>query len=92
MQDGVVYTGGTGKIAEHGGQDAQDRHLPLPSGHGRAHALVTRQVETTEIAPTVLHLLGLDLSDLQAGAPQGTPATCHEQVRGTRCRAGRWAG
>ena len=28
-QHGIVYTGGNGKIAEHGGQDAQDRHVPL---------------------------------------------------------------
>ena len=29
VQHGVVYTGGTGKIAEHGGDDPQDRHVPL---------------------------------------------------------------
>lgn len=28
-QHGVVYTGGTKKIAEHGGMDPQDRHVPL---------------------------------------------------------------
>ena len=29
VQHGVVYTGGTKKIAEHGGDDPQDRHVPL---------------------------------------------------------------
>ena len=26
---GVVYTGGMSKIAEHGGDDPQDRHVPI---------------------------------------------------------------
>ena len=53
VQHGVVYTGGTGKIAEHGGQDPQDRHVPLLVwGHDLSHGLVTTHVETTEIAPT----------------------------------------
>ena len=29
VQHGVVYTGGTGKIAEHGGADPQDRNVPI---------------------------------------------------------------
>src|ERR1019366_7354235 len=29
VQHGVVYTGGTGKIAEHGGADPEDRDVPL---------------------------------------------------------------
>ena len=29
VQHGVVYTGKTAKIAEHGGDDPQDRHVPL---------------------------------------------------------------
>src|SRR5664279_2614259 len=28
-QHGVVFTGGTGKLAEHGGADSQDRNVPL---------------------------------------------------------------
>jgi hypothetical protein len=74
VQHGVVYTGHTAKIAEHGGQDAQDRHVPLLVwGHGLTRGLVTAHVETTEIAPTILHLLGLDPRDLQAVRAQGTP-------------------
>ena len=37
-QHGVVYTGGKGKIAEHGGAGQQDRNVPVlvasASGHG----------------------------------------------------------
>jgi hypothetical protein len=73
-QVGVVYTGGTGKIAEHGGANPQDRDVPLvvstagpgtlrAIGHGRVdHGTV----ETTQIAPTILTLLGLDPDQLQA--------------------------
>jgi len=67
-QVGVVYTGGKGKIAEHGGANPQDRNVPLvvsgnPIGH---HDTNTRQVETTQIAPTILSLLGLNPNYLQA--------------------------
>jgi len=67
-QHGVVYTGGMSKIAEHGGDDPQDRHVPilvvLPGlAHGRT---VGAPVETTQIAPTILRLLGLNPGALQA--------------------------
>ena len=67
-QTGVVYTSGKGKIAEHGGASADDRNVPLVvSGPGRAHGqTVNTQVETTQIAPTILTALGLDPQDLQA--------------------------
>jgi hypothetical protein len=74
VQHGVVYTGGTGKIAEHGGDDPQDRHVPiLLAGAGIGHGVVGTPVETTEIAPTILALLGLDPDALQAVQKQGTP-------------------
>ena len=67
-QHGVVYTGGKSKIAEHGGDDPQDRHVPIlvvvPGlGHGQS---VGAPVETTQIAPTILRLLGLNPGDLAA--------------------------
>jgi hypothetical protein len=68
VQHGVVYTGGTKKIAEHGGSDPQDRHVPIVvfgAGvwhHGSSHGWV----ETTQIAPTILKLLGLNPWLLQA--------------------------
>jgi hypothetical protein len=68
VQHGVVYTGGTKKIAEHGGADPEDLHVPLvvfapgvaPKG------VNTTPVETTQIAPTILRLLGLNPLQLQA--------------------------
>ncbi len=67
-QHGVVYTGGEAKIAEHGGDDPQDRNVPilvvsptLPHG-----ATIGAPVETTQIAPTILTLLGLSPEQLQA--------------------------
>ena len=56
-QHGVVYTGGTSKIAEHGGDDPQDRDVPILVVAARpvpAGADVGAPVETTQIAPTIL--------------------------------------
>ena len=68
VQHGVVYTGGKGKIAEHGGADPQDRNVPLVvSGADLdGHRTSNRVVETTQIAPTILDYLGLDTDLLQA--------------------------
>src|ERR1017187_4417738 len=68
VQHGVVYTGGEAKIAEHGGAGLQDRNVPilvdLPGlQHGKA---ISAQVETTQIAPTILKMLGLNPQALQA--------------------------
>ena len=77
---GVVYTGGKSKIAEHGGASADDRDVPLVvstvdvSGDrddNRSHT-VDSAVETTQIAPTILKLLGLDPKQLQAVRIEGT--------------------
>lgn len=72
-QHGVVYTGGTKKIAEHGGMNAEDRHVPIVVARASAIGLgstrgvvVSRPVETTQIAPTILAVLGLDPRALQA--------------------------
>ena len=66
-QVGTVYTGGTGKIAEHGGANPQDRNVPLVVSGGNVPAAVNnQQVETTQIAPTILSLLGLNPASLQA--------------------------
>jgi hypothetical protein len=68
VNHGVVYTGGKGKIAEHGGADAQDRSVPIVlAGAGvRHHGPVGIPVHTTQIAPTILRLLDLNPYDLQA--------------------------
>jgi hypothetical protein len=66
-QVGTIYTTGS-KIAEHGGDNPGDRDVPLvvyapgtvqPREHGN-------RVETTQVAPTILKLLGLSPSSLQA--------------------------
>jgi hypothetical protein len=67
-EHGVVYTGGQAKIAEHGGDDVQDRNVPiLVSLPGLTHGKVfDTPLETTEIAPTILALLGLNPNALGA--------------------------
>ncbi|MGW2524289.1 alkaline phosphatase family protein [Streptomyces sp. NPDC001617] len=67
-QYGVVYTGGKGKIAEHGGAHADDLDVPLVVyGATTPHDVrVNTPVRTTEIAPTILRLLGLDPRKLDA--------------------------
>lgn len=67
-QYGVVYTGKMGKIAEHGGADPQDRHVPLVvSGPAiTRHGTAGVPVETTRIAPTIISLLGLNPRALRA--------------------------
>ena len=73
-QHGTVFTGGKGKIAEHGGADPQDRNVPIVvSGAGAPRGeKVGATVETTAIAPTILALLGLDPAALQAVRIQHT--------------------
>ncbi|HEX9335328.1 MAG TPA: alkaline phosphatase family protein [Pseudonocardiaceae bacterium] len=69
VQHGVVYTGKQGKIAEHGGAGAEDRDVALVIGSAASAsggAVVNRPVETTQIAPTILALLGLNPNALQA--------------------------
>jgi Type I phosphodiesterase / nucleotide pyrophosphatase len=57
-EHGVVYTGGTAKIAEHGGDDLQDRNVPV--------LVFADPVETTQVAPSILALLGLNPNALDA--------------------------
>ena len=73
-QYGVVYTSHTSKIAEHGGDHPEDRNVPiLVAWPGATAGLnVTDAVETTQIAPTILELLGLSPDELQAVHIEGT--------------------
>jgi hypothetical protein len=76
-QVGTVYTGKKKKIAEHGGDNPQDLHVPIVvSGNPiqNAGTIVDSSVETTQIAPTILQLLGLDPSALQAVQLEHTAA------------------
>jgi hypothetical protein len=74
VQVGVVYTGGT-KIAEHGGANPADRDVPIVVYAPGAVEPGTYHpwVETTQIAPTILDLLGLDPRALEAVQIEGTP-------------------
>ena len=74
-QYGTVFTGGHGKIAEHGGANPQDRDVPLVvSGDPVEHLVNNSTVETTQIAPTILRLLGLNPNALEAVHIEGTRA------------------
>ncbi len=64
---GVIYTGGTKKVAEHGGFAYDDRNvLLIVSNPSYKSATFNDQVETRQIAPTIVKALGLDPSLLSA--------------------------
>jgi hypothetical protein len=74
VQIGVVFTGGKGKIAEHGGSNPGDRDVPILvyAPNVITPRVSKKWVETTQIAPTILRLLGLEPSDLRAVQLEGT--------------------
>jgi len=64
---GVVYTGGTKKVAEHGGFAYDDRNvLLIVSNPSYKASTFNDQVETRQIAPTIVKALGLDPTLLSA--------------------------
>jgi len=64
---GVIYTGGTAKVSEHGGFAEDDRHVMLLVSNPKYKASTfLDQVETRQIAPTILKALGLDPTQLIA--------------------------
>lgn len=72
VNPGVVYTSGK-KIAEHGGSNWNDRNVALlVSNPTLTAATVPALVQTTQVAPTVLSALGLDVNELQAVKAEGT--------------------
>jgi hypothetical protein len=74
-QVGVVYSSPTKikKISEHGGDARQDRHVPIVVwGAGVRRSTSGEHVETTQIAPTILKLLGLPIGELIAVKEEGT--------------------
>ncbi len=72
---GVIYTKPSAtKIAEHGGFSTQDTNVPiLVAAPGMGPATVSAAVQTTQIAPTILQLLGLNPRALQAVTREHTP-------------------
>jgi hypothetical protein len=71
---GVIYTGSLKKQAEHGGFAQDDTNvILLVSNPSLKPRTVTSFVETSQVAPTVLKILGLDPNDLDAVRKEGTP-------------------
>jgi len=71
---GVIYTGSLRKQAEHGGFAHDDTNVMLLVSNPNIHAkTVTSFVETTQVAPTILRILGLDPRSLDAVQVEGTP-------------------
>jgi hypothetical protein len=71
---GVVYTGGDKKQSEHGGYAWDDTNVMLlvSNPHLRPKTLHSF-VETAQVAPTILQLLGLDPDALDVVREEGTP-------------------
>jgi hypothetical protein len=70
---GVICTSGT-KLAEHGGFSDDDRNvLLLVSSPDIKAETVEALTSTTQIAPTILHALGLDPKKLKGVREEGTP-------------------
>jgi hypothetical protein len=71
---GVVYTGNLKKQSEHGGFAWDDTNVMLlVSNPDLHHKTVTSFVETAQVAPTILRILGLDPDSLDAVRVEGTP-------------------
>ena len=71
---GVVYTGGDKKQSEHGGFAWDDTNVMLLVSNPHIHARTMHSfVETAQVAPTILEILGLDPSALDAVRMEGTP-------------------
>lgn len=72
---GVTYSGSTKKLAEHGGFAHDDTNvLLLVANPSIAKATVHAAVETIQIAPTVLSVLGLNPRELDGVREEGTAA------------------
>jgi len=64
---GVIYTKSMAKNAEHGGFSEDDTNVALLVADGRGQArTIKAPVQTAQIAPTILSMLGLDAGALQA--------------------------
>jgi len=60
-QYGTIYTGSTKKNAEHGGFSFGDTNVGLIVSHPDLHARVIKTpVATSQVAPTILQMLGIE--------------------------------
>lgn len=70
---GVIYTGSSKKQAEHGGFSHDDTNVVLVlSNPSFKNKIVTAEVQTAQIAPTILKELGLSPDLLEAVRIEGT--------------------
>jgi hypothetical protein len=70
---GVVYTGSLKKQSEHGGFAHDDTNVMMLVSNPNIQAkTVTSFVETRQVAPTILKILGLDPNKLDAVRKEGT--------------------
>jgi hypothetical protein len=76
---GVVYTGSSKKLSEHGGFSHDDTNVIMVlSNPSFTPSTINTPVQTMQVAPTVLRALGLEPSQLQSVQMEGTavlPAT-----------------
>ena len=80
---GVTYSGSTKKLAEHGGFSRDDTNVMLLlSNPNLQPGTVTSSVETAQIAPTILVVLGLNPNQLQAVQIEQTQALPAVQFNG----------
>ena len=70
---GVIYTGSSKKLSEHGGFAHDDVNVMLLlSNPAFEPKRITAGVETIQIAPTILTALGLDIKELDGVRKEGT--------------------
>jgi arylsulfatase A-like enzyme len=70
---GVVYTGSSKKLSEHGGFSHDDTNVMLLLSNSSLSAkTITTAVGTAQVAPTILKALGLDPNALDAVRIEGT--------------------
>ena len=70
---GVICTGGTKKVAEHGGFAEDDRHVMLLVSNPKFKASTFNdQVEVRQIAPTIIKALGMNPKQLDSVQKEGT--------------------
>ena len=71
---GVIYTGSSKKLAEHFGFSHDDTNVIMLVSNPRIlPRTLTTAVQTTQVAPTILRVLGLQPSNLDAVRQEGTP-------------------
>jgi hypothetical protein len=70
---GTIYTGSTAKNAEHGGFNYSDTNVGLVVSNPDLHARTVKSpVASSQVAPTILKVLGIDPEQLNSVRQEGT--------------------